>query len=82
MPYQPEQMSKVGYTYILASRKNGTLYVGVTSSLQKRVYQHREELTGGFTKEHKVHFLVHYEMFEEIADAIAREKQLKNWERA
>ena len=75
-------MSKAGYTYIMASRKNGTLYIGVTSDLRKRACQHREGLIEGFTKKYDVHLLVHFEAFDGIEDAIAREKQLKNWKRA
>jgi putative endonuclease len=66
----------------MASRKSGTLYVGVTSDLQKRVYQHREGLVDGFTKKHSLHLLVHFEVLDDITDAIRREKQLKNWTRA
>ena len=69
------------YTYILASRRNGTLYVGVTSDLLKRIYQHKNDLLGGFTTKYRVHSLVYYEQFHNIADAIAREKQLKKWNR-
>ena len=75
-------MSKIGYTYILASRKNGTLYVGVTSDLQKRAWQHRESVASGFSKKHNVRRLMYFENFDDISDAIAREKQLKNWKRA
>ena len=82
MAGQPEPMSKVGYLYILASRKNGTLYIGVTSDLVKRVAEHREGTTEGFTREHGVKTLVYFEVFDDIADAIVREKRLKNWERA
>jgi putative endonuclease len=74
-------MSKTGYAYIMASRKHGTIYVGVTSDIRKRSFEHREGLHAGFTKNHGVKRLVHLETFDEIADAIAREKQLKNWKR-
>lgn len=74
-------MSKVGYIYILASRKNGTTYVGVTSDLVKRIWEHRDGVVESFTSEHNVHNLVHFEQFDSIIDAIAREKQLKNWKR-
>ncbi|MBI2624583.1 GIY-YIG nuclease family protein [Candidatus Parcubacteria bacterium] len=67
--------------YILASRKNGTLYIGVTSDLIKRVDQHKHNLVDGFTKKYKVHVLVYYEQTENIESAITREKQLKNWKR-
>ena len=69
------------YVYILASKKNGTLYIGVTSDLIKRVYEHRNQLVEGFTKKHKVHLLVYFEQFEDIMLAIKREKQVKAWRR-
>ena len=69
------------YVYILASKKNGTLYIGVTSDLIKRVYEHRIHLVEGFTKKHKVHLLVYFEQFEDIMLAIKREKQMKAWRR-
>jgi len=67
--------------YILASQRNGTLYVGVTSDLIKRVWQHKNNKVEGFTKKYKVHSLVWYEVCEEMSSAIAREKQLKKWNR-
>ncbi len=70
------------YVYILASKRNGTLYIGVTSDLLKRVYEHKKDLVKGFTKKYKVHDLVHYEIFGDIESAILREKQLKKWNRA
>jgi putative endonuclease len=69
------------YVYILASKKNGTLYIGVTSDLIKRVYEHKTSLVAGFTKKHKVHQLVYFEQFEDIGFAIKRERQLKVWRR-
>jgi len=68
--------------YILASKKNGTLYVGVTSDLIKRVWQHKNDLTEGFTKKYAVHELVYYEIHETMESAIAREKNIKAWKRA
>ena len=68
------------YVYILASERNGTLYIGVTNSLVRRVYEHRQELIPGFTKTYHIHTLVYYEQGNEIA-AISREKQLKAWNR-
>jgi putative endonuclease len=68
--------------YILASRRNGTLYVGVTSNLPKRVWEHKNDLVEGFTKRYQVHLLVYYEGLDTMADAIAREKQIKGWRRA
>jgi putative endonuclease len=73
---------KEAYVYILASKKNGTLYVGVTSDLCKRIYEHKEGLTEGFTKKYNVKTLVYYESIECIQSAIQREKQIKKWERA
>ena len=70
------------YVYLLASRRNGTLYVGVTSDLVRRVYQHREGLLEGFSKQYAVKLLVWFESTESVLVAIAREKQLKNWKRA
>ena len=67
--------------YILASGHYGTLYIGVTSDLPRRLWQHREGVTGGFASQYKVHRLVHFEQFDDMERAIAREKQLKNWRR-
>ena len=74
-------MSKKGYLYILASRRNGTLYVGVTSDLAKRMEEHRLKLVEGFTKRYGVTKLVYFEIFEDIKDAIARERHIKEWRR-
>jgi putative endonuclease len=68
--------------YLLASRRNGTLYIGVTSNLIKRVWEHKENFVEGFTKKYAVHDLVWYEQHETMAAAIAREKALKEWKRA
>ena len=70
------------YVYLLASKRNGTLYIGVTSDLVKRVYEHKNNLVDGFTKEYHVHKLVYYEVTDEINGAIIREKQIKKWKRA
>jgi putative endonuclease len=67
------------YVYILASSRNGTLYVGVTNDLVRRVYEHKNGLVPGFTKKYSVHLLVHWEEFSEIVEAIAREKRVKRW---
>ena len=67
--------------YILASQRNGTLYVGVTSNLVQRVWQHKSDLVEGFTKEYGVHVLVWYETHETMESAITREKTLKGWQR-
>lgn len=74
-------MTKQPCVYLLASRPNGTLYIGVTSNLVQRIYQHREGLADGFTKRYGVHNLVWYELHETMESAITREKQLKNWSR-
>ena len=68
---------KKGYIYILTNKKNGTLYVGVTSDLVRRVWEHKNKVVEGFTKEYGLDRLVYYEVFEDIENAILREKQLK-----
>ncbi|MEW6525835.1 MAG: GIY-YIG nuclease family protein [Spirochaetota bacterium] len=74
-------MGKRGFVYIMTNRKDGTLYIGVTSNLIKRVYQHKTNLVEGFTYKYNLKRLVYYEIFETIEEAIKREKQLKNWKR-
>ena len=74
-------MQKQPTLYILASYKEGTLYIGVTSNLVKRVYEHKNVLVDGFTKQYGVHILVYYEMHTTMEDAILREKQMKKWKR-
>ena len=74
-------MEKQPSVYMLASGVNGTLYIGVTSNLVGRVYQHRQGLISGFTLRYHVHTLVWYEVHEQMESAILREKQLKNWSR-
>ena len=71
-----------GYTYIMANKPNGTIYVGVTSNLIKRVYEHKNHVVQGFTDKYNVDKLVYYEQTADIETAIAREKQLKGWLRA
>ena len=68
--------------YILASHRNGTLYIGVTGDLQKRIWQHRNGVVEGFTKRYGVYRLVYYELHKDMVSAITREKQLKKWNRA
>ena len=68
--------------YILASKRNGTLYIGVTSNLPQRVWQHKNDLVEGFTKRYGVHLLVWYEVHESMETAIMRERSLKEWKRA
>ena len=75
-------MDKQYYVYILASRRNGTLYVGITSDLIQRVFEHKNDFIEGFTKKYGVHNLVYYEITENIISAMTREKQIKKWRRA
>ncbi len=75
-------MQRQPAVYLLANDRNGTLYVGVTSNLVQRIWQHREHLADGFTKEHGVTRLVWFEMHATMEGAIMREKQLKKWNRA
>ena len=69
------------YVYIMASQRNGTLYIGVTNDLIKRVYEHRNDMVDGFTKQYGVRNLVYYEEVGDVNVAIAREKTLKKWRR-
>ncbi len=75
-------MEKQPCVYILASKRNGTLYTGVSSSLLKRVWEHKNNIVEGFSKKYGVHTLVWYEMHETMESAILREKAIKNWKRA
>ena len=68
--------------YILASKRNGTLYIGVTSDLVKRIWEHKNNVVEGFTKRYGIHTLVWYELHESMQSAIEREKKLKEWKRA
>jgi putative endonuclease len=74
-------VAKTYYVYILASKRNGTLYTGVTGNLLRRTDQHKGEQTPGFTQRYGVHKLVYFETFTQIGDAIRREKLLKRWKR-
>jgi putative endonuclease len=69
------------YVYILVTKANGTFYVGMTSDLTKRIWEHKNEVTGGFTKEHGIKTLAYYEVFDDPENAIRREKRLKKWPR-
>ncbi|RJO61549.1 GIY-YIG nuclease family protein [candidate division WS5 bacterium] len=73
---------KKSYVYILANKKNGTLYIGVASDLKKRVFQHKEKLVEGFSKKYGIDRLIYYEESNDITSAIIKEKQLKKWNRA
>ena len=75
-------MSRQYYVYILASQPNGTLYIGMTNNIARRVWEHRQGLVEGFTKRYNVHRLVYCESFARLIDAIQREKRLKKWNRA
>jgi len=74
-------MEKGGFIYILTSKSYRVLYTGVTNDLVKRTYQHKHGLIDGFTKKYNVNKLVYYEVFEDIINAISREKQIKSWPR-
>lgn len=72
---------KTFYVYILASKRNGTLYIGVTDNLIRRVHEHKNKLVLGFTQKYKVHILVYFEQTSDVNEALKREKQLKKWRR-
>ena len=74
-------MTKQPCVYILASQRNGTLYVGVTSNLLKRTWEHRNGVVSGFTQRYRIHQLVYFEQAADMLSAISREKQLKRWKR-
>ena len=76
------EMEKQFYVYILANKRNGTIYLGVTSDLVKRVWEHKNGCVEGFTKKYGVKMLVYYEIHESAETAIKREKQIKKWRRA
>ena len=78
---EPTSPMKSYYVYILASKRNGTLYTGVTNNLLRRVWEHKNELVSGFTKKYGVHTLVYYEQTEDLESAILREKRIKKWSR-
>jgi putative endonuclease len=80
MLFRQVQM-KESYVYILASQRNGTLYIGLTSDLIKRIWEHKNKFVPGFTEKYNVTMLVYYEIFNDITLAAAREKRLKEWKR-
>lgn len=69
------------YVYILANEKNGTLYIGVTDDMVRRIYEHKNNVIDGFSKKYGVHDLVYFETHKDINEAILREKQMKKWKR-
>lgn len=69
------------FVYILASKRNGTLYIGVTNDLKRRLFEHRNDLVEGFSRKYHTHLLVHFEGYSYVKDAILREKRLKKWNR-
>jgi putative endonuclease len=73
---------QAGFVYIMANRKNGTIYIGVTSDLAKRVWEHREGVIGGFTKRYGCKLLIWYEACDDLQEARRRELQMKEWKRA
>ena len=74
-------LSKQYYVYLLAHKENGTLYIGVTNYLIRRMHQHKQKLLEGFTKTYSIHKLVYYEIHTDVHQALLREKQLKKWKR-
>ena len=74
-------MDKQYWVYVLASKRNGTLYCGVSSDLIKRVWQHKNDVIDGFTKKHQVKRLVYFEAHQEVQGALGREKRIKKWKR-
>jgi putative endonuclease len=78
----PSVNNKKYYVYIMASKRDGMMYIGVTSNLLKRVYEHKNDLVDGFSHKYHIHNLVHFEIAEDIRSAISREKRLKKWNRA
>jgi putative endonuclease len=75
------QVDRPGYVYIMASGRNGTIYVGVTSDLVRRAYQHRTGMIAGFTRQHGCGLLVWYEAYDDIQDAREKERRMKKWNR-
>jgi len=75
-------MPNTYYVYILTNKKNGTLYIGMTNNLLRRMYEHKHNLVSGFTSKYNIHQLVYFEQTEDILSALQREKQLKKWNRS
>lgn len=74
-------LMKQSFVYIISNKRDGTLYIGVTSNLLKRIYEHKHKLADGFTKKYNIDKLIYYEIYSDINEAIKREKQLKEWRR-
>jgi len=74
-------MTRSYYVYILTNKRNGTLYIGVTNNLQRRLYEHKHKLIQGFTSKYDLNCLVYFEETQSVKDALYREKQLKEWKR-
>ena len=74
-------MTRTYFIYILASKRNGTLYIGITNDLRRRIYEHKNNFINGFTQKYDIHQLVYYEETSDIKSAIQREKRLKKWNR-
>jgi putative endonuclease len=74
-------VEKAGFVYIMASGRNGTIYLGVASDLPKRIWEHRNDVVEGFTKKHRCHTLVWYQAYDTIEEARQRELQMKEWKR-
>lgn len=72
---------KKGFVYMMSNKKDGVLYIGVTSDIVKRIYEHKNGFVDGFTKQYNLKNLVYYEVYDDITEAVKREKQLKNWHR-
>jgi putative endonuclease len=74
-------MAKLPCVYIITNKKNGTLYIGVTTQLKQRIWQHREKVVDGFSQRYELNLLVYYELHDSVESAILRERQLKKWNR-
>ncbi len=74
-------MSNNFYVYTLTNISRSTIYTGVTNNLERRVYEHKNDLVDGFSKKYKLHYLIYFEQYTDVREALAREKQLKNWHR-
>ncbi|MBU0672190.1 MAG: GIY-YIG nuclease family protein [Candidatus Margulisbacteria bacterium] len=74
--------NKTYYVYILASKRNGTLYIGITNNLKRRIFEHKKKIIKGFTKKYDVTQLVYFEQYSDVREALTREKRLKKWNRA